>query len=918
MLPDGWRRAFRIDRAERRIARDVEREIAFHLELRTSALIATGMDPDTARAQALAQFGDLSAVRDECLTIDTHQERAMKWSETIGSVQQDVRYALRSLRKQPTFTLAVVLTLALGIGANTAMFSLIDALLLRTLPVQRPEQLVIIGDPSAVNSGWNGSPETRYVSYPLYADVRDHNTVLTGLAASGSANGLDVVVAREGAAVDLLTADHPSGRFVTGNFFSVLGVRAVIGRTFTADDDRVPLGDPVVVLSYSYWQRLFSSDRSAVGAKLSVNGVLLTVIGVTPPDFTGDIVGQTTDLWIPMMMQPAVRPQRMMIDNRSASWLQMMGRLAPGVSLARARTELVAVETRAIRAQLTGIHLARFDDDLKTSPVQVEEGARGFSSYRQTYAAALSVLMSAVALVVLVVCANVATLMLARSTARAREMSVRMTLGAGRSRLMQQLLTESVLLAVASGALGLVVSTWGSRLLLVIASDGRDAIPLDVAPNATVLAFTAGVTLLTVVLFGLLPALRATRVDLSSALRAQGRSVIGVGGRIARMPVGKSLVVAQVALSTLLLVGAGLLVRSMQRIAGADLGLDRDHLIIAEVSAGKRGYTGERLNALMRDAVERVERIPGVVAASYSFEGVFTGGESSDHVSIPGFVARADSQLAVHNDEVGPGYFRAVGGRILRGRDFDARDMAANVAMINETMMRYYFPGADPVGRTLSVDTTTFTITGVVRDMQEADVRAKPVRRFYYPARLRTNPHGFVMEIRVAGDPSRLVAPIRDALLAADRTLPLDISTLGDLVRASISEDVLVTKVTAFFGLVTLVLAALGLYGVTAYGTAQRTSELGLRVALGAEPARVAGTIVAEALGLALVGVAIGLPVGLAATRLIRDQIFGVGAVDPPSLSVAVGVLVGAALLASYLPARRASRVDPLEALRAE
>jgi predicted permease len=452
----------------------------------------------------------------------------------------------------------------------------------------------------------------------------------------------------------------------------------------------------------------------------------------------------------------------------------------------------------------------------------------------------------------------------------------------------------------------------------VIASDGRDAIPLDVAVNAKVLAFTAGVTLITAVLFGLLPALRATRVDLSSALRAQGRNLVGTRGRISRMPVGKSLVIGQVALSTLLLVGAGLLIRSMQHISSADLGLDRDHLVIAEVSAAKRGYVGERLTALMRDAVERIERIPGVVAASYSFEGVFTGGESSDHISIPGFVAQADSQLAVYNDEVGPGYFRAVGARILRGRDFDARDMATKVAAINETMARYYFPGADPVGRTLSVDTTTFTITGVVGDMKEADVRAKPVRRFYYPTQPRTNPHGFVMEIRVDGDPSRFVAPIRHALLAADRTLPLDVATLGDLVRASVSEDVLVTKVTAFFGLVTLVLAALGLYGVTAYTTAQRTSELGLRVALGAEPARVAGTIVAEALGLALAGVAIGLPIGLAATRLIRDQIFGVGAVDPPSLAGAVGVLVSAALLASYLPARRAARVDPLESLRAE
>jgi predicted permease len=497
-------------------------------------------------------------------------------------------------------------------------------------------------------------------------------------------------------------------------------------------------------------------------------------------------------------------------------------------------------------------------------------------------------------------------------------MSVRMTLGAGRARLVRQLLTESVILAAIAGALGLVVAAWGSRLLLALASDGHKAIPLDVAPNVRVLAFTAGVTLLTAILFGLIPALRATRVDLSSALRAQGRSLTGARGRIGRVRLGNALVVGQIALSTLLLVGAGLLVRSMQRILNADLGLDRDRIVVAEVSAGKRGYSGERLTALIRDLVERARRVPGVTAVSYSFEGVFTGGESSDHISIAGFVPKADSQLAVRDDQVGPDYFRSVGAHMLRGRDFDARDLDVKVAAINETMARYYFAGTDPIGRTVTLDSVSYTIVSVVRDMEEAYVRAKPVRRLYYPAHPLDRPHGFDMTIRVAGDPARLVASVRDALLAADHAMTIDISPLRDLVRASVSQDVLVTQVTAFFGLLTLVLAALGLYGVTAYATAQRTSELGLRVALGAEPANLAGMIVAEALLLAMAGLAIGLPAGLAATRLIRDQIFGVAPVDPPSLAIAVAVLIVVALVASYLPARRASRIGPLEALRAD
>jgi predicted permease len=508
--------------------------------------------------------------------------------------------------------------------------------------------------------------------------------------------------------------------------------------------------------------------------------------------------------------------------------------------------------------------------------------------------------------------------MLARTAARGREMSVRMTLGAGRSRLVQQLLTESLLLAVVAGGLGLVVAMWGSRLLVAIASVGHAPIPLDLTPDARVLAFTAGVTLLTVVLFGLLPALRATRVDLASALRAQGRNLTGARGRIGRIPLGKALVIGQVALSTLLLVGAGLLVRSMQRILSADLGLDREHVIIAEVGASKRGYAGARVSALMRDLADRARRVPGVTAASYSLEGVFSGGESSGHVEIAGFVPQADSQRAVKDDEVGPDFFHAIGAHLLRGRDFAARDGGGTVAAINETMAKFYFAGVDPIGRTVTMDSTTYTIAGVVRDVEEADVRAKPVRRLYIPVRQHEHPQSFVMEVRVAGDPPQFVGPIRDALLAADRAIPLDISPLPDLVRESVAQDVLVTQVTTFFGIVALVLAALGLYGVTAYATTQRTSELGLRVALGAEPTNLVAMIVGEALSLTVAGVAIGLPAGLGAARLIRGQIFGVGTVDPPSLAVAVAVLVGVSLVAGYLPARRAARIGPLEALRAE
>jgi predicted permease len=910
-----WRRVFRLD-VGRHVERDVNQEIAFHLDMRTQKLIAAGMDPASAATKALEQFGDLPAVRDECLTIGYGRERRMKWSDHLSAVAQDARYAVRSLGNQLGFTIAVVLILAIGIGANTSIFSVVDALLLRNLEVPHPEQLVTIGDPSMISDSWTGSPKTEYVSYPVYADLRDQNTVLSGLYATGASSSIDVVATGAWSFFD-----QPRGRLVSGNFFAVLGVPAHVGRTFTAAEDKQPLGDPVAMISYGYWQRRFGGDRSAIGSRITVNATPLEIIGVTPPAFVGDIVGQSIDVWLPMMMQPAIRSGRSLLSDRSASWLLMMGRLAPGVTIAQARTALTVLETRSIRDRLTGLELSRFDEDLAAAPVRVEAGGRGFSRYRAAYAQALTILMSAVALVILIVCANVANLMLARANARGREMTVRMALGAGRRRLIQQLLTECALLAGAAGVLGLVGAYWGSRLLLVLASTGPVPIPINVAPDARVLAFTAGVTLVSTLLFGLLPALRATRVDVATALRAHGRSLTGAGGRLGRFAVGKSLVVGQIALSMLLLIGTGLLARSMQRILSADLGFDRARLLTVEVEAARSGYQGARGSALIRDMTERIQRVPGVTAVSFAGNGVFSGGESSDHVTVPGFVAQADSELSVFDDAVGPRYFQTVGANLVRGREFDAHDAerAARVVVINETMAKRYFGNGDPIGRTVIRDSVAFTIVGVVRDLQSDNVRGKPARMMYVSMLQEARfPRGFIIVVRVAASPSAFVRQLRGAILELDGKLVHEINPVDDLIRTSVAEDILVTQVTTFFGILALALAALGLYGVTAYATSQRTGELGLRAALGAEPASVMRLILGEAVALAMIGVCIGLPVGLAATRAIRGRLFGVGPIDVPTLGVAVIVLLVTAIVASYLPARRAARVGPLEALRAE
>jgi len=890
----------------RALEQELDAELRFHIERQAEAYGRAGMPHHDALRRATLAFGGIEPTKEA--------SRDARGTRLLEALTQDVRYALRSLRKHATFTVTVVVTLAIGIGANAAMFALVDALLLRPLPVGHPERLVTIGDPAKVTSAWHGSPMTAYVSYPVYADIRDHTRALAGVYATGQIGTLEVVSPGGG-------LERPQGRFVTGNFFSVLEVPALLGRTFTAAEDRVPLGDPVAVISYDYWRRRFGAQGSAVGSTMVVNGVPLTVIGVTPRGFSGDIVGQSIDMWIPMMMRRALQSAATALDDRSFSWLSMMGRLAPGATLARARAELRVIETQSIRAHLTGESLSEFDSDLRAQPIQVDAGARGFSEYRPLYGPALAVLMAAVALIALVVCANVANLMLARATARAREMTVRMTLGAGRRRLVQQLLTESALLAAAAGALGLIVAVWGSRLLVSIAGVGDRPIALDVAPDLRLIAFTSFVTLLCVALFGLAPALRATRLDLGTALRAHGRNIAGARVRLGRVALGPALVVGQVALSTLLLIGAGLLVHSVQRILTVDLGFDRDHLVIAQVPMGQHSLTGTGVLAAARTMADDIERVPGVRAVTYSEEGLFSGGESTGHVTVPGFAARADSQLSIHYDAVGPNYVRAIGASLVRGRDLDERDVAGAepAAVVDETMARFYFGTADPVGRSFSIDSATYTIVGVVHDVQEQDVREPPVRRAYLPvAQLPTPPKTLIFEVRVAGEPSRYVQPVRGALVARHPDLHNAVKSLDAMVRESIGQDFLLTRVTAFFGIAALLLAAVGLYGITSYSTSQRTGEFGLRSALGAVPRDVTRMVVGEAIRLVIAGVAIGLPAGLVAARMIRTQVFGVGTLDTVSIAAAVIALTVAAVIASYLPARRAARVGPLEALRSE
>jgi predicted permease len=692
-------------------------------------------------------------------------------------------------------------------------------------------------------------------------------------------------------------------------------VPAALGRTFASDEDRAPGGAPVIVISHAYWVTRFGGDRSVIGRSVRLNGVPLTIIGVAPAYFTGDIVGQRTDVWIPIMEQPALMPNSPALTDRATSWILMMGRLAPGVTLAQARSELTTLENRSLIENAKPDERASVENNVREKPLQVEPGARGFSYYRRLLAAPLLILMVAVVIVLLIVCANLANLMLARASARGREMSVRMALGANRARLVQQLLTESVMLALAGGALGVLLAIWGSSALIALTGGAQVEAKLD----ARVLGFTAAMSLATAVLFGLVPALRGTRVELAAALRAQGRGVSNAERGTGKFGLGKMLVVAQVALSVLLLVGTGMLVRSMQRLQTTNIGVARDRLVLVEVDAERAGYKGARLLTLMRELATRANQTPGVVSASLSENGIFSGTESGTTVRVEGFTAQSDEDSSIAYDDVGPGYFKTIGARMVQGRDFEERDneSGGKVAVLNQTAARFFFPHGNALGAHISSDSSTYEIVGVVSDIEEQDLRAKPTRRLYIPAfQMAETPGHFSLEVRTAGDPGALGESLRRSLAAVDPSLSLHVESLTNLIQESIAQDKLVARVVSVFGILALALAALGLYGVMTYATARRTSEFGLRMALGAEPGSVLRLVLGEAMLLVAGGVMVGMPAALGAMQLVKHQLYEIGLLDWPSILVALLVLSASAALAGYVPARRAARVGPLVALR--
>jgi len=828
---------------------------------------------------------------------------------------QDLRYGVRTMLRSPGLTIVAVLSLALGIGANTAIFSLMDAVMLRALPVEQPGRLVLFGDGRAAGST-DDFPDstTRLFSYPFYREVQKENEVFAGVAAI-----LSIPFGTHGTVGESGGIEQMNTELVSGTYFSVLGVNPVLGRTLTDADDQTAGGHPVAVASYSWWKRRFGRDPSILGKKLTIGSTVYTVIGVTPAEFFGTTVGQSPDLWIPLSMEKQVSPGWNGLDNKFFQSLYIIARLKGGTSVEQAGANVNVLFKQALHEYAGPEPSKEHLDDIQRARIDLTSVARGLSRLRRQFSEPLEILMVVVGLVLLIACANIANLLFARSTTRYREIAVRQALGARRSRLMRQLLTESLLLALVGGGLGIAFASWANHLLLAMISGGPDPLPLDVAIDARLLVFTLAVSLVTALLFGTAPALRATRLTLTSSLK-EGR---GPAGAAARSPLARALVVSQVAFSLVLLVGAGLFLRSLVNLTHVDTGFNQENVLRLQIDASSVGYKEDaRLAALYQQIEQHVAALPGVRAASISFF-TFRDGEWTNDVSVQGYAPPGNKREVSHNI-VGSGYFATMGIPVLVGRTFGPQDTASSmkVAVINETMARRLFPAGSPIGRHFGIGgpehANDIEVIGVVKDAKYDSLKEEPQPADYIPYSQHVQYLGD-FEARFSGDPMSVIPAVRHAIAEVDHNLPVSgVTTLAEQVSRSVASQRLVARLSAFFGLLAVFLACIGIYGLMSYAVTRRTSEIGIRMALGAGRRNVVWLVMREILVLVALGIAVGVPVTFAGNRLVSSLLFGLSPTDPTTMLAAPIIMLAVAVLAGYLPARRASKVDPMVALRYE
>jgi predicted permease len=829
----------------------------------------------------------------------------------MNQILADLRYAVRTILKNPGFAAVVILTLGLGIGANTAIFTLMDQVLMRPLPVQRPGELVLLDGPGPF-SGRTHNDQT--FSHPMYLALRDGTSgVFSGVVARF---GTDATLTSRGRTERVMVES------VSGNYFDVLGVGAALGRTFTPDDDRTAGGHPLVMLSHGYWTRRFAADPAIVGQSVVVNGHPMDVIGVAAPGFQGVEVGRVVDVFVPITMKAWLTPTWDEFASWRSRWLNIVARLAPGLSRQQAEAGANVAYRQALTEDVktlghwTEKNRARF----LAKHLDVKPGETGMSGLRQEVSAPLMVLMGMVGLVLLIACGNVANLLMARATARQKEVAIRLSLGAGRGRLVRQLLVESLLLSLLGAVAGVFFASWtGDLLLRALPFEGASQ-ALSAEPDLRVGLFTLVVSLLTGILFGLAPALQLTRPAVAHTLKDEASAVIGGAGARLR----RGLVVAQVALSLLLLVGAGLFARSLHNLRRLEPGFEAERLLVFSVDPPLAGYDRTRVRDFAQRLQQELQAVPGVKSAAPALNPIMADSVWRSTVKVEGYTTKEGEDMSPQVNAVAPTYFATLGVPVLAGRDFDARDVqgAPKVAIVNETLAKYFWGSESPLGKRFGFardDKIDIEVVGVVKDGKANNMRETVPRMVYVPLDQQNEISGLAVYART-NMPEASVAPaLRQAVARLDSTLPVyNLKTMQAQISESLFVDRMVAALSAAFGLLATMLAAVGLYGVMSYSVARRTREIGIRLALGAPRRRVLGMVLREVGLLGAWGLGLGLPIALGLARLLRAQLFGLPPHDPLTIASATVLLACVTLLAGLVPARRAMRVDPILALRYE
>jgi predicted permease len=840
---------------------------------------------------------------------------------------RDLNFALRTLRRTPGFTLVAVLTLALGIGANTAIFTLLNKVLLRLLPVKDPHSLVMLtmrGKHYGSNWGSNA------ISYPMYKDFQAHNEVFSGMMAHfPTYAGVAIGNSAERVKVEL----------VSGTFFDVLGVTTALGRPFTPDDDKTPHAHPLVILSYNYWRERFAAKPDVIGSTVLVNNIKMTIVGVTQPGFDGVELAEPPAIFVPLMEQVEIMAgNKDMLTSRRNRWVNVFGRLKSGVSAEKAKASLqpymhsmleMEVKEEAFR------NASPYDrEQFLKCWMDVLPGSQGRQNFQHGLSTPLWVLMATTGMVLLIACANIANLLLARATRRQKEMAIRLAIGASRGRIISQLLIEMLVLAMAGGLLGLVLAFWADKALmsLYLPADST-RLNITTSPDLHVLLFTFGVSALTALAFGLVPALQTTKPNVGTVLKDEASAVVGSGNKGLR----KSLVVVQVALSLLLLIGAGLFLRSLENLSKLGPGFNATRLIGFEIDPTLTGYNEQRTKVAFHDLTESLKALPGVESVGLSSVRILENNEWDSSVTVEGYNPdKPDDRAEPYMNSISPNYFATLGVPIVAGRDFtaadtrevkhgnDADNFVPATVMINETFARKFFAGRDPVGRHLGFGSdpgtkTDMEVIGVVKDIKYANLRDEIPPQAYVPYLASRGAGGMTVYVRTAADPHAMMNLLREKVRDLDANIPIfDMRTTDDQIQNSLSAERMIASLSTVFGLLATILAAVGLYGLMAYNVVQRTREIGIRMALGAAQGDVVWMVMRDVLILVGIGIAVGVPAALALTSVVRSQLYGLNTHDPITLILATVGLAVIAFAAGYIPAIRASRLDPMRALRYE